>query len=67
METPRNDGGFGYYLEGDGKGSFKAIAPTKSGVFIDGDTKDMSKIKVAGEDYIIIAKNNDYLQFVKVN
>jgi len=67
VETPRNDGGFGYYLEGDGKGSFKAIAPTKSGVFIDGDTKDMSKIKVAGEDYIIIAKNNDYLQFVKVN
>jgi hypothetical protein len=67
VETPRNDGGFGYYIEGDGKGGFKAIEPTKSGVFIKGDTKDMSKISIAGENYIIIVKNNDYLQFVKIN
>lgn len=67
VETPRNDGGFGYYIEGDGRGGFKTIKPTKSGLFIKGDTKDMSKISIAGEDYIIIVKNDDYLQFVKIN
>ena len=67
VETPRNDGSFGYYFEGNGKGDFKPIEPIKSGLFIKGDTKDLSNISIAGEDYIIVAKNNDYLQFVKVN
>ncbi|EDP71355.1 ASPIC/UnbV domain protein [Flavobacteriales bacterium ALC-1] len=66
IETPRNDAGFGYYFEGNGKGSFKAIPPTQSGVFIKGDIKDLVKIKVNNQDYIIAAKNNDYLQFIKV-
>ncbi|WP_282043738.1 VCBS repeat-containing protein [Winogradskyella flava] len=67
VETPRNDAGFGYYFEGNGKGDFKAIPSSESGVFIKGDTKDLVKIKINNEDYIIAVKNNDYLQFIKVN
>jgi len=67
VETPRNDASFGYFLRGNGKGDFKAIKPSESGVFIKGDTKDLAEINVKGERYIIIAKNDDYIQFIKVN
>lgn len=67
VETPRNDASFGYYLEGNGKGNFKAIDTQKSGLFIKGDTKDLSKIKIGNDDYIIAAKNNDEIQFIKIN
>ena len=66
VETPRNDASFGYYLKGDGKGQFKAISPSESGIFIKGDTKDMVEIKIGDQKYIIAAKNDDYLQFIKV-
>tara|TARA_R110001583_G_scaffold335_2_gene3027 strand:- start:9692 stop:12982 length:3291 start_codon:yes stop_codon:yes gene_type:complete len=67
IETPRNDAGFGYYFEGGGKGNFSAIPPTKSGLFIPGDVKDLTKITINGENYLIAVKNNDYIQFVKIN
>ena len=67
VETPRNDASFGCFLKGDGKGNFKAIKPSKSGVFIKGDTKDLAEINVKEQKYIIAAKNDDYLQFIKVN
>ena len=65
VETPRNDASYGLFLKGNNKGEFKAVRPTDSGLFIKGDTKDMATIKVGNEAYIIIAKNNDYLQFIK--
>ena len=67
VETPRNDGSFGYFLKGNGEGVFEAISPTESGIFIKGDTKDMAEIKIGNTKYIIVAKNNDYLQFIKAN
>ena len=66
VETPRNDASFGYYLKGDGKGQFKAISPEVSGMYIKGDTKDMVEIKIRDKKYIIVAKNDDYLQFIEV-
>ena len=65
VETPRNDASFGYFLKGNGKGDFKAIKPTESGVFIKGDTKELAEINVKGKKYIVIAKNDDYIQFLK--
>ncbi|RXP64588.1 hypothetical protein EC396_01040 [Lutibacter sp. HS1-25] len=67
IETPRNDAGFGYYLQGNGNGTFNPIPPTKSGFYVSGDVKDMAKINIQNNEYIISAKNNDYLQFIKVN
>jgi len=67
VETPRNDAGIGLFLKGDGNGGFKPIKAYKSGLFIPGDVKDMDIIKIQGEDYIIVAKNYDYLQFVKIS
>ena len=67
VETPRNDGAYGLFLKGNNDGSFKALKLSESGFFTKGDVKDLETIKVGGENYIIAAKNNDYLQFIKVN
>lgn len=66
VETPRNDAGVGLYLKGNGKGSFDAVSPSESGLFIPGDTKDLSTIKIKGKDYILAVKNDDYIQFIEV-
>ncbi len=66
VETPRNDAGIGLYLEGDGKGNFKAVSAKESGLFIPGDTKDLSLIKIKEKNYILAVKNDDYIQFVEV-
>jgi len=66
VETPRNDAGYGLFLKGN-KGKFKAYTTLKSGFFTPGDVKDMVTITVKGKSYIITAKNNDKLQFTKLN
>jgi len=66
VETPRNDASIGLYLEGDGKGNFQSVRATKSGLNITGDVKDLARIKVGQDDYIIAGKNSDYLQFIKI-
>ena len=66
IETPRNDAGYGLFLKGNGKGNFTSVPVYNSGFFVPGDVKDMATIKVKGNKYIIAAKNNDFLQFIKV-
>ena len=66
IETTRNDASIGQLLLGDGKGNFNAMNATESGLFIPGDVKDMGEIKVKGQSYIISAKNDDFVQYVKV-
>lgn len=66
VETPRNDASYGRFFRGNGKGEFEAMAVVESGFFVPGDVKNMKRIHVLEADYIIIAKNSDYLQFVKI-
>ena len=68
VETPRNDAGYGLLLKGNGKGEFEHIPAESSGLFIPGDVKALGIIHRNKKDpYIIAAKNNDYIQFVKWN
>ncbi|UII80391.1 VCBS repeat-containing protein [Flagellimonas sp. CMM7] len=66
VETPRNDSGLGLYLKGNGKGQFTPVPNTSSGLYINGDVKDFSQITIAEENFLIIAKNNDEIQLVKI-
>ncbi len=66
IETPRNDASNGLFLEGDGQGHFKPISSSESGLYIPGDVKDLAQITIDGQEYLIAAKNSDYLQFIKV-
>ncbi len=64
VETPRADAGYGLFLRGNGTNSFDPLKPSESGLFIDGDVKDMAIITIKSKPYIIVAKNNDFLSFV---
>lgn len=66
VETPRNDASNGLFLKGNGNGTFNVIKGNKSGFHAPGDVKDLSRIKIQGNDYIIVAKNSEYLQFIKI-
>ncbi len=67
VETPRADAGIGLFLKGLGNGSFEPINARDSGFYVSGDVKDMATIKTTSSDYIICAKNDDYLQLLKLN
>ena len=67
VETPRNDAGVGLLLEGNGKGAFDAIPARESGLLLSGDVKDMTRIKVNNDNLIVVAKNSDSLQVVKIH
>lgn len=67
VETPRNDASFGLLLEGDGAGNFSAKTMMESGLKIVGDVRDMELISIKGKKHILVAKNDDQLQLIKVN
>ncbi|MFT7156025.1 MAG: hypothetical protein ACI8Q1_001029 [Parvicella sp.] len=68
VETPRNDSSFGSMLIGDGTGGFKSQMPYQSGLMVSGEVKAAKKIKLSGgQEGILFAKNNDYLQLLKIN
>ncbi len=67
VETPRADAGYGTFLKGFGNGNFKTKGPNETGLFIDGDVKDLAMIRVQGQSYILVAKNKDFLKFVRIN
>ena len=66
VETPRNDASNGLILKGDGKGNFEPIESRESGFYTPGDVKDLAEISIQGNNYLLVAKNSDYLQMVKM-
>ena len=66
VETPRNDASFGLYLKGDGSGNFEAKTMLESGLKIVGDVRDMEPISIDNVKHIIVAKNDDHIQMIKV-
>jgi len=66
VETPRADAGHGTFLKGTSDNRFQAIPPSETGLFIDGDVKDMNIINVKGKPYIMVAVNNDFLKFIEI-
>ncbi len=66
IETPRNDAGTGLYLEGDGKGAFNPVPSHKSGFFARKDAKKIGMLKNNGHGIIVVANNDDTVQFFKV-
>ena len=67
VETPRNDASFGLFLQGNGAGEFTAKTMMESGLKMVGDVRDMELLDKNGEKHILVAKNDDQLQLIKVN
>lgn len=68
VETPRQDAGYGTLLLGNGQGDFRASMAYESGLFVKGSVVDASEMTLSGgQQALLIAKNNDYLQLVSIN
>ena len=66
IETIRADAGTGTYLRGDGKGHFKAVPFIKSGLYADGDVKDIQIIENKLGTMILVARNNDKMKVIRI-
>ena len=67
VETPRNDASVGLLMSYTKDKGFQAVPSKESGLFVIGDVKDMEFIKIGDTDYIVSAKNDDYLEFTRIN
>ena len=65
MYQARYDASYGLILKSDGKGNFKTIIPTKSGLILEGEIRDIQKITVNKLPYYLGARNNNSLQIFK--
>ncbi|MBS9461058.1 VCBS repeat-containing protein [Flagellimonas sp. 389] len=66
VETPRADAGHGMFLKGLNNKTFETKTPQETGLFMDGDVKDLATITIQGKPYILVAQNNDFLKFITV-
>ena len=63
----RSDASLGVLLKGKGDGNFEAVANDKLGLYIDGDVRNMVMVQNASkEKLLIVARNNDAVQVVKL-
>jgi hypothetical protein len=67
VETPRNDASYGLWLKGDGNNGFSAQLPRETGLVIRGDVRNIKAIKVGDESHLLVAKNDQALQQIRVN
>lgn len=67
VETPRQDAGYGLFLQGDGQGKFHPLAPYESGLYIKGEVAAAALLRLSGESKAILnIKNNDRAQVIAV-
>jgi len=65
-ETIRNDAGIGIFMKGIGTGNFVSVPYITSGLYIDGDVRAVEEIVTPEGKLIVTAKNNDYIQAIKI-
>ena len=66
-EVGRYDASYGVFLRGDGKGNFISVKPKDSGFFVDGEVRDIKKIKIGNSEFLLVARNNDTPLMFKIN
>jgi enediyne biosynthesis protein E4 len=50
------------FAHGDGKGSLATRMPVEKNLLIRGEISDLKKIRIAGHDAVLVARNHDSLQ-----
>ncbi|HEY8784631.1 MAG TPA: VCBS repeat-containing protein [Mucilaginibacter sp.] len=64
-EVGRYDASYGVTMLGNSKHWFDYLSPTKSGLFIKGEVRDIAPINTKNGKEIIVARNNDALQLFR--
>lgn len=65
-ELGRYDASYGTFLAGDGKGGFKYMPPKATGLRLDGEIRDIKRIKTTSGDILVIARSNQPVQVFKI-
>ena len=65
MYQARYDGSYGLILKSNGKGNFKSILPTQSGLMFNDEVRNIKSLMVGQIKYYLVARNNDALQVFK--
>ncbi len=63
--TGRYDASIGLLLNGDGRGNFKPVAASQSGIFLPGDIRAMAGLKVNRQAVWLVAANSGKLKAIK--
>jgi len=64
-ETGINDASYGLFLKGNKDGTYISVPSLNSGIFTKGEIRSMKSINIKRNRYIVVARNNDNLQFYK--
>ena len=65
-EVGRYDASYGHYLEGDGRGGFRVVPPSQSGVRLEGEIRDIRSIQTPDGTMVVVARNNDSPQLFRL-
>ncbi len=65
IQMGRNDASYGTWLENLGNGHFKVM--DAGGENINGQVREVQKIKIAGEEYLVLARNNAALKIITLS
>ena len=67
VQLGQNDAGMGVWLKGSGAGKYTVASNEEAGLFISGDVRNMVSVTTkGGETLLVIAKNNDAVQVLKL-
>ncbi|MEO6691638.1 MAG: VCBS repeat-containing protein, partial [Saprospiraceae bacterium] len=68
IETGNADAGIGLFMKGTKEGWFESISPDQSGLYIDGDIKNIALLRKTylGVPIMLVANNNAYLQLIAI-
>ena len=66
-ETGRYDAGYGFTLLGRRGGGYEYLPNIRSGLFIQGEVRDIVSIRTARGPVIVVARNNEALQIFRKN
>ena len=58
-EIGRYDASYGVFLKGDGKANFTPVPANESGVWINGEVRDITIVRTNKGEIILVARNND--------
>jgi hypothetical protein len=62
IQMGRYDASYGALLLGDGKGNFKAVPATGSGLSVKGEVRHLRKIKIGANDFYLAVRNNNTIE-----
>ena len=66
VETPRLDGGSGMVLLSNQVDGYTVVSSAETGLFIDGDVKDLELISIDGVSYLVAGRNGGLLSVFAV-